>query len=243
MLMRSIIVWAALAGLLGFSLGGSLVWSLQETKLANHGYETIFDHMPEWFVAVFTGLLTVVTFLLVRSTNRLWKAGERQLGLARDTAQRQLRAYPGITGATIDLIESQIHIAVVIRNFSTTPAYNFKHAISHQLCEPGPITGFKKTTHKDMQWDMAPRSTTTLRSSEHVGEKTIFALRMGDLALIFWGRVDYDDAFGAHRFIEFMYRNGRFGERIIEVRGLGGLKEERIIPHCSEPEPIRYESN
>jgi len=204
----------------------------------------LLDHIPEWFVAVFTGLLTVVTFLLVRSTNRLWEAGERQLGLARDTAQRQLRAYPGVTGAHIVLTNNRIEIAVEIENFSTTPAYRFRHAISQRLCEPEqPITNFGRTTHKDMQWDMAPHSKTTLRSNEDVGEGKILALRQGDLALIFWGRVDYEDAFDAPRHIEFVYRQGAFEPRTIVGDGLGGLPERRTIHICSEPEPISYESN
>jgi len=194
-------------------------------------------------IAIFTFFLCMITGVLARYTYRLFRVTADVAREAKISSERQLRAYPGITGATIDIIEGQVRIAVVIENFSTTPAYNFRHAISQQLCEPGPITGFKKTTHKDMQWDMAPNSKTTMRSNQNTREKDALALRMRELALIFWGRVDYEDAFGKHHYIDFVYRNGAFGERVEVVRGLGGFMQERIIPHCSEPEPIYYESN
>jgi hypothetical protein len=59
----------------------------QKREQESRWYNTFLEHPPDWFVALFTGLLTVVTFLLVRSTNRLWEAGERQISVARDSAQ------------------------------------------------------------------------------------------------------------------------------------------------------------
>lgn len=44
-------------------------------------------------ILVFNGLLVYVTCRLVNSTNRLWKAGERQLLHLQQTSERQLRAY------------------------------------------------------------------------------------------------------------------------------------------------------
>lgn len=52
-------------------------------------YDTFLNHTPDWFVAVFTALLTFVTYRLVSSTNKLWEAGERQIELARKTATAQ----------------------------------------------------------------------------------------------------------------------------------------------------------
>jgi hypothetical protein len=44
------------------------------------------DHLPDWFVAVFTGFLVYVTNRLVKSTNKLWEAGEKQIAAARAAA-------------------------------------------------------------------------------------------------------------------------------------------------------------
>ena len=35
----------------------------------NNWYDTFMDHAPDWFVAIFTGLLVYVTYRLVKSTN------------------------------------------------------------------------------------------------------------------------------------------------------------------------------
>lgn len=119
------LVWPLFAAIMGFALGGSFVWGLQETKpnyqtdptkaerqhiesnasrtktVANEQpheggqkgkwYDTFLNHTPNWFVAIFTALLTFVTYRLVSSTNKLWEAGERQIELAKDTAAAQSR--------------------------------------------------------------------------------------------------------------------------------------------------------
>ncbi|MCP1915415.1 hypothetical protein J2R96_007895 [Bradyrhizobium elkanii] len=61
-------------------------------------HDTFLNHTPDWFVALFTALLTFVTYRLVSttgdlrdSTDRLWEAGERQIELARTTAATQSR--------------------------------------------------------------------------------------------------------------------------------------------------------
>ena len=58
-----------------------------ERKKEGKWYSTFSDHAPDWFVAIFTGLLVYVTFRLVKSTNRLWEAGERQIAVAESAAQ------------------------------------------------------------------------------------------------------------------------------------------------------------
>jgi hypothetical protein len=50
-------------------------------------WEGFLEHAPDWFVAAFTGLLVFVTWRLVTSTNKLWKAGERQIEIARQVAE------------------------------------------------------------------------------------------------------------------------------------------------------------
>jgi hypothetical protein len=37
----------------------------------SYWYNTFLEHMPDWFVAFFTAILTIVTWRLVVSTNRL----------------------------------------------------------------------------------------------------------------------------------------------------------------------------
>ena len=48
-----------------------------------------FDHLPDWFVALFTFVLAVFTALLWHSTNKLWLAGEKQMKLIEANAAQQ----------------------------------------------------------------------------------------------------------------------------------------------------------
>jgi len=54
-------------------------------------YDTFLEHTPDWFVALFTLLLTFVTWRLVVSTNKLWAAGERQMELIAANSAQQSR--------------------------------------------------------------------------------------------------------------------------------------------------------
>jgi hypothetical protein len=79
---------------------GTVVEQEQHSKRGqkSNWYDTFLNHTPDWFVAIFTGLLTFVTYRLVSttgglktSTDRLWEAGERQIELSRETAAAQTR--------------------------------------------------------------------------------------------------------------------------------------------------------
>ena len=87
MTIQNVTVWIGLAAVLGFALGGSFVSVLTESEyVGSRWYSTFLDHLPDWFVALFTLLLAYVTHRLVTSTNKLWEAGERQLSLAQKSA-------------------------------------------------------------------------------------------------------------------------------------------------------------
>lgn len=102
-----VVFWPLFAFIMGFALGGSVIWAQQsepvhrpstneaqqvgpssvrhQSPVPRHGdgahtegYLNIFgEHTPDWFVAIFTLALCVVTGCLVRSTNILWKTAER----------------------------------------------------------------------------------------------------------------------------------------------------------------------
>jgi hypothetical protein len=207
-----------------------------------------------WTIAIATSLLMIGTGFLARYTFRLWdetkrlaretkETGDAQIALADDTAKRQLRAYPGVTGARIDLAHSTIFIEIDVENFSTTPAYKFRHAISHQLCEPKDFKAPTDMAPKDMQWDMAPRTKTTMRDIGAISDPQIASLRKGDLKLFFCGRIDYEDAFREPRYIEFIYRNGDMSETSVVIDKVGMPKEMVIVYRSHEPEPVSYISN
>jgi hypothetical protein len=61
-------------------------------KQEDNWYNTFADHAPDWFVAIFTGLLVYVTYRLVKSTNKLWEAGERQIKVAENAVNAAKRS-------------------------------------------------------------------------------------------------------------------------------------------------------
>src|SRR5205085_11515944 len=54
-------------------------------------------------IAFGTILIALFTYVLYRSTNKLWDAGERQLSHLETTAQRQLRAYIVANPTNVDI--------------------------------------------------------------------------------------------------------------------------------------------
>ena len=191
--------------------------------------------------------MAVVTFALYWTTSRLAtdaeKTGTKQLALAGNTAERQLRAYPGVIGASIEILDGKVHVAVDVANTSTTPAYKFRHAITHHLYDTSTVATFEKVDFKDMQWDMPPHSKTTMRNVGDIDGKQAAALMLGDLGVVFWGRAEYEDAFQHPRSIEFTYRSGAFREEVREGKRSDGRGYPYTVTVCTEPEPISYESN
>ncbi|CAN5688891.1 hypothetical protein BH10PSE6_BH10PSE6_47990 [soil metagenome] len=91
-------------------------------------YDTFLDHTPDWFVAAFTAVLSVITFLLVRSTNRLWEAGERQLGLAERqfvTTNRPRVTVQFIQGPLTYTESGRVGAAVTVANIGPSDATIF----------------------------------------------------------------------------------------------------------------------
>jgi hypothetical protein len=109
---------------------------------------------------------------------RSFDVAQQHYLLAQNTAMRQLRAYPGITGAHIVLLTGshRLRIAIKVENRTATPAYKFRHAIAYRVCEPGAI-GDVLTLHKrDIQWDMTPGSLSTLRAEGQITDDEITAI-------------------------------------------------------------------
>jgi hypothetical protein len=154
------------------------------------------DWTPEAVTAAATAILAFLTLILGASTLGMWLSTRRLVKDGRDTAKRQLRAYPGVVGATIGIHSGKVHVAVEIANTSTTTAYKFRHALCHEFYKPGTVRRFTKADFNHMQWDMAPHSKTTMRSVGDIGEKQIDAVILNDLGVVFWGRAEYEDAFG-----------------------------------------------
>ena len=95
--------------------GGASPQYEQHAKGSQKGkwYDTFLNHTPDWFVAIFTALLSFVTYRLVSttgdlrgSTDKLWEAGERQIGISSQMAELT-RQQVGIAGVQADIQRKQ----------------------------------------------------------------------------------------------------------------------------------------
>jgi hypothetical protein len=104
-------VWLLLGMTLGFALGGSFVWALllvpHESKMtAELGHQIKSLWIPDdssglfaLWTAAFTGVLAVSTIGLWLATRKLWRAGERQIAVAKDSADAAKRSTDAFMSA------------------------------------------------------------------------------------------------------------------------------------------------
>lgn len=76
-------------------------------------YSTFLNHAPDWFVAIFTGLLVYVTYRLVKSTNKLWEAGERQIAIAKQAADAATLSAKAAIGMELPIIRTHGNVGLI----------------------------------------------------------------------------------------------------------------------------------
>ena len=168
------------------------------------------DSSGRW-VAVFTLVLAVATFLLWRSTKALADEG-------RNTATRQLRAYVFPVQFEI-LADRPNKVRVTAKNFGKTPAYNIAMAARFELAasedhltpvnDAGPSLGI-----------LAPESVTSVKAEEVQSQesaagqnsRTPNSGNRNTFEQYAHGLISYRDTFGKRRWSRFrqVYRGGGF---------------------------------
>lgn len=86
----------------------------------------------KWLNALSTGFIAIFTILLAAGTFALYRATQRLVEGADDTAERQLRAYLSVTGFHVTNLKAgePIRAQIVLANSGKTPAYHVKYNIS-----------------------------------------------------------------------------------------------------------------
>jgi len=198
----------------------------REGQQKGNWYDTFFEHLAEWLIAVFNGLLVYVTYRLVTttgdlraSTDRLWNAGERQIAVAdkaataatlsaqeavrmRENLERQLRAYVVKTlGEVRNLREGEAPQAhVVIENTGQTPAYDVRAWIGAALGRfppAEPPPPFPSRPEASIASIGAGKELhLTVFLSGPLTQQNLAGLIDGSLAIHVIGRAEYRDAFG-----------------------------------------------
>jgi hypothetical protein len=189
--------------------------ALPISKIPDHGgeprkrdgawYDTFREHMPDWFVAIFTGLLTLVTLLLVRSTNRLWS--ETRSAAAEQSVETKVlqRAYLNVLARGIETTRAGAVVGQVsIRNAGNLPARSVSVSVKIGWFDNRAESEFD-SGNVPLQANVLPARAEMPRGSRALQDgRSILALKRGYIYV--WGRITYQDGFGDDRWLTFCHR-------------------------------------
>jgi len=216
--------WWAL-GAVGCILLGT-IWAAVSNPAVFHGLRASASNFGEW-VETHHGALTLLATLFIAaftgtlwwSTRQLWKAGEQQIALAKQTSeatQKMLgqtraieRAYVKLSheppGVRFERMDMTIHVKLRVKNFGRTPAHVTDVILTPVILASGerlPATLSYRGT------EVYPATRAFLVADDKIFTHIVFPLTereyegvwAGQLSLHVIGFVDYIDAFGVrHR--------------------------------------------
>jgi hypothetical protein len=160
-------------------------------------------------IAAGTIAIAAFTYVLFRSTDKLWIAGESQRKLAEDTAQRQIRAYVHVKAFRYETrylpnLRTQIgtvqpEVIVTWENTGASPTVNARSNINWMTftqTEPMP-SDYDFPDDKDRKPFTAvigPKQTQELILTA-IPPRTLQLVATRKLKLYVWGWIDYNDVF------------------------------------------------
>lgn len=161
----------------------------------------------------------------IEATNRFADAARDQVNLAKDTEQRQLRAYVHYRAGEIDLRSQTIYAAgLAVKNWGQTPAYHTLSWINADVRE-FPLQSALDLQEPEEIWsDVGPGAEINLSHVTQVAltPDDLAAIRARTKAIYVWGTVRYRDTFGSKHHTDFYFRNddnevspGQWGLRTI----------------------------
>jgi hypothetical protein len=205
-------------------------------------------HDADAYVALFTAVLAVFTLALWRSTRALWEAGERQikttrtvaavqarhtqrqLKLAEDTAERQLRAYVSpIDGMVLDLdFDAPLQpfsIRIIFKNSGQTPAYEVASSSSVAFAAYPLVVVLEEIGNRTATTSIGPGADYRLTVKTIAITQPVWDALLAETAAFYiHGSYSYKDAFKRTRTGAFLYRYG----------GAGGLRVDRALTLYAE---------
>ena len=210
-----------------FSVIGLVAWAIiglpLVQSLQGKWNSTFLDHAPDWFVALFTGLLVYVTYRLVVSSNRLWKA-------TKDAAERQVkdteilqRAYLSVVPFGIEPFKSadgRLSCDVGFHNTGHLPARSVRWFIDRKFSTCAKDADFPIPLD-EKQWhgnNIVAPGTSMRKGGVAINSAELDEFRahnkIGDKCWLYvWGRVWYVDGFSKPRFTSFCHRYNLLGSR------------------------------
>jgi hypothetical protein len=236
----AIVAFLALFGFLAFQSGVATnnnprKQSTESSATNEHKSENPFKRLWEWTthdpVAFYTSLLVLFTAILGGSTVALWWSTRRLVRGAEETAQRQLRAYVGVTVPDSQLRHpdpslqssdpSIFKMVLEIKNSGQTPAYDtitryttmlLDHPVAADYDFFRPIGVNPSTVVLNPNACIRSESTPHPLSASEVEEmKDPNSKRR----LYTFGEITYRDAFNTGRHTHFCFYNEWDGETFI----------------------------
>ena len=141
-------------------------------------------------------------FLIYRTLKATWAA----VNVAKDTAQRQLRAYVGITSGGAGIEQGKFKATLTLSNRGQTPAFNVHGAgiarfgAAYDAAWEDEFKSFGISTY------LPPSGEIQLVVTEKIDVLNEAAASIDGGGTIFIsGRMDYRDAFGVDRWITFRF--------------------------------------
>jgi hypothetical protein len=160
--------------------------------------------MADGFVVRLTILLVIAAFLQFIAL--IWQAVvlKGALSLSKDTAQRQLRAYIGVSSASMRMInKNTLAIVVCIKNFGKTPALKVRHFIDHKMGKYPLRVTLEKPTKSDADANAVifPTIESWAQDAVDLSKEPI----VEGMTLFVYGHIIYEDVFGHERWTKFLY--------------------------------------
>lgn len=218
----AVVGFLALFGFLVFHIGAAsyshrlkhAAESLDGNEKGNW-YGTFIDHTPDWFVALFTLGLVGITYRLVtatiglrESTDKLWEAGERQIGIAKRSADIAEASLTKLQRAFVFPEQMQVEIRQVgsqrffdfdlrWKNSGSTPANDLRMHLNWVQTREELERNFEypdRGRAEDIPRFVAPGAN-IWSSTISLDSAAIGSVYLGQTRLYFYGWVSYEDVF------------------------------------------------
>jgi hypothetical protein len=189
-----------------------------KSHTSTDGAKSLEKSTSDWWTAFFTGGLVLVgagqaglflwqlrymrrgmddAALAAKAAKESADSTRESVGLAKITAQRQLRAYVYVSEAHLERDGPMVHITV--KNFGVTPAYNVRISARHQIVEGGGDPSFP--------WDNFPSDPTDIEVELAPGQELVAQRSAsGGYETFLYGRITYKTAFATNDETRFILK-------------------------------------
>lgn len=176
----------------------------QENKWYQPVLDKFLEHITDWLLVLFNGILATYTWRLFTATNGLWKSTDSPVTGAEDTAKRQLRAYISVYPNGAGLPPKEEIIAKIfsrMKNHGQTPARAVNHVYRFEVL-PNPLpAGFnfpEPNIHIRLNSTIPPNDEmkTWFNTNKQLSIDEFYSIEKNASRFYVWGKTYYTAVFG-----------------------------------------------